>query len=271
MLSSQLLGFPPTARVLVVNCDDLGMDDAVNAAVFDSIDRGIAVSCSLLVPPPAASDAMATLRRRPEIPFGIHLTLVRDSLSLPWSPSAPRERVRSLLDPTGHFFVSDQRSRLLAQALVDEVELEFRAQIDTVVSAGLSPTHLDFHCLADGGRPDLLDLVLSLAAEHSLAVRVWLDAGLAAMRQRRLPVVDHPFLDSFSVPIADKAAHYARLLRDLPAGLTEWAVHPSTDPASAVRHGDHEFLTSPEAAELVRQEGVTVIDYRPIQAAWTTR
>jgi predicted glycoside hydrolase/deacetylase ChbG (UPF0249 family) len=51
-LSSELLGFAPDARVLIVNCDDFGMHDAVNAAVVKSVENGIASSCSLLVPCP---------------------------------------------------------------------------------------------------------------------------------------------------------------------------------------------------------------------------
>src|SRR6185369_17333454 len=47
--SSELLGFAPDARVLIVNCDDFGMHDAINAAVVDSIENGIASSASLMV------------------------------------------------------------------------------------------------------------------------------------------------------------------------------------------------------------------------------
>jgi predicted glycoside hydrolase/deacetylase ChbG (UPF0249 family) len=70
--SSELLGFEPDARVRIVNCDDFGMHDAVNAAVVESIENGIANSCSLMVPCPAAADAMRLLRERPHISFGIH-------------------------------------------------------------------------------------------------------------------------------------------------------------------------------------------------------
>ena len=61
-LSSELLGFAAEARVLIVNCEDFGMHDAVNAAVVESIENGIASSCSLMVPCPAAADAMRLLR-----------------------------------------------------------------------------------------------------------------------------------------------------------------------------------------------------------------
>src|SRR5919201_449897 len=52
-LSSELLGFGADARVLIVNCDDFGLDEAVNAGVMESIENGIARSCSLMVPCPA--------------------------------------------------------------------------------------------------------------------------------------------------------------------------------------------------------------------------
>ena len=47
---SELLGFPPEARVLIVNNDDFGMYHAINAAIIHSIEEGIASSCSLMVP-----------------------------------------------------------------------------------------------------------------------------------------------------------------------------------------------------------------------------
>ncbi|MER6562673.1 polysaccharide deacetylase family protein [Streptomyces sp. NPDC001027] len=277
--SSELLGFPPDARVLIVNCDDFGMHEAINTAVVDSVEKGIASSCSLMVPCPSALHAMNLLHQRPEIPFGIHLTLVCDTPHYRWGPLTAKEKVRSLLDDAGELFIPTPagRSELLARARLDEVEVEFRAQINAVADAGLSPTHLDFHCLADGGRDDILGLTVALAAEYGLAVRVWLDPGRKKMRQQGLPVTDNPFLDSFSLDIDGKSFRYAQLLCDLPTGLSEWAVHPSLGSQDAqridsgwrVRRTDYEFLTSPEALALLQQEGIAVIDYSTIQQAWS--
>jgi predicted glycoside hydrolase/deacetylase ChbG (UPF0249 family) len=276
--SSELLGFPRDARVLIVNCDDFGMYDAINAAVVDSIETGIASSCSLMVACPAALPAMRLLRQRSQIPFGIHLTLVCDTARYRWGPVSAKEKVPSLLDDQGELFTwPGGHSALLARARLDEIELEFRAQINTVADAGLTPTHLDFHCLADGGRDDIFGLTAALAAEYGLAVRVWLESGRQRMRQRGLPVVDNEFLDSYFLDLDGKPARYAQLLRALPAGLSEWAVHPSTgshksraiDSGWRQRRTDYEFLTSPHARELLQHERITVIDYRPIQQAWT--
>jgi chitin disaccharide deacetylase len=146
-------------------------------------------------------------------------------------------------------------------------------------STGLRPTHLDWHALADGGRDDIFDLGLALSEEYRLAARVWLERGRRLARQRRLPAVDHDFLDSFALDIETKASRYLQLLRDLPAGLSEWAVHPGLGDATSrdlddgwqVRSTDLDFLTSPEARDAVAREGIVIIDYRTILQAWSRR
>jgi hypothetical protein len=275
--SGELLGFAPDARVLIVNADDFGMYDAVNAAVIRSIEDGIASSCSLMAPCPAAPDAMRLLREHRLIPFGVHLTLVCDTPGYRWGPLTAKERVPSLLDEAGELFTPDHVPALLAQARLDEVEREFRAQVDAVTGAGLTPTHLDWHCLADGGRDDIFDVTVALAAEYGLAVRAWLEPARRKLRPRGLPAVDRDFLDSFRLDTDGKQARYARLLHDLPPGLSEWAVHPALgdqqsqaiDPGWRVRRTDYEFLTSPQADTLLQDEGITVISYQGIQEVWS--
>jgi hypothetical protein len=77
-LSSELLGYSPEARVLIINADDFGMYPSVNRAVLQSIENGIASSCSLMPLCPGARQALQLLKERSHIPFGVHLTLVCD-------------------------------------------------------------------------------------------------------------------------------------------------------------------------------------------------
>src|SRR5262249_49749786 len=159
-------------------------------------EHGIASSCSLMVACPAATNAIRLLRERPHIPFGIHLALIRDSPADRWGPVAGKADVPSLLDPdTGELYVDTPASRnaLLAEAKLSDVERELRAQIGAVVDGGLSPTHLDWHCLADGGRADIFDVGMALAEEYGLAARVWLDDGRRTARAHGKPVVDNAF------------------------------------------------------------------------------
>jgi predicted glycoside hydrolase/deacetylase ChbG (UPF0249 family) len=264
--------------VLIINADDFGMYPSVNNAVLQSIENGIASSCSLMPPCTGARQALRLLQERPHIPFGVHLTLVCDFDTNPWQPLAAVERVTSLLDGAGRLFSPAAKAQLLAQARLDEVELELRSQIEAVLATGLAPTHLDWHALADGGREDIFDLGLVLAEEYRLAARVWLARGRRVAQLQKLPVVDHAFLDSFSLDVETKASRYLQLLHELPAGLSEWAVHPGLGDALSrtidngwkVRRTDLEFLISPEAREAVRREGIMIIDYRAIKDAWSS-
>ena len=99
-------------------------------------------------------------------------------------------------------------------------------------------------------------------------MRAWLEPARARLRRDGLPAVDHGFLDSFSLELDGKAGRYAQLLRDLPAGLSEWAVHPALADASPVRRSDYDFLVSEEAAAIVRQQEIRIIGYRRLQQRW---
>ena len=44
---------------------------------------------------------------------------------------------------------------------------------EVVLAAGLSPTHLNWHCLYNGGRADTFEMTVNLAQEYGLAVRVF--------------------------------------------------------------------------------------------------
>lgn len=275
--ANSLLGYPDDARLLLVNADDFGMYRAINGAVVRALDQGIARSTTLMVPCPGAAQAIDLLKQHPDLRFGVHLSIIRDIGHFDWGPLSPKARVPSLLDRDGRLYTSERLPEMLERANLPELETEFRAQIDAVLAAGLKPTHLDWHCLDSGGRPDVFEMTLGLAKAYGLALRVASQPFIDRLRDQGLPTVDHDLLDSFRLDIETKPARYAELLRRLPVGLTEWAVHPSlgdaasrtTDPEGwRVRRTDFEFLVSPEAREIVRREGITLINYEPLQAVW---
>jgi predicted glycoside hydrolase/deacetylase ChbG (UPF0249 family) len=272
--TNELLGYPVDARLLIINADDFGMCHSINAATVQAWQIGVVTSTSLMATCPWAPHAMQLLREHPDLPFAVHLTLNSEHLSYRWGPLASKDKVPTLLDESGYFYTDDRRAELLARASLDEVEREYRAQIAAVLAAQLKPTHLDFHCLGDGGRPDIFDLTLTLAKEFGLALRI--DGRDSAEKSRRagLPASDHGVLDSYSIPVAGKAARYAQLLRELPPGLSEWAVHASLGDAEAqameptswqVRKTDFDFLISPEARDILAQEEIVLLDYRALQ------
>jgi predicted glycoside hydrolase/deacetylase ChbG (UPF0249 family) len=274
--TNERLGYPADARLLIVNADDFGVCHASNAATLQAFQEGIVSSTSLMAPCPWARHAMQLLKEHPEIPFAVHLTLISERPLYRWGPLAAKDKVPSLLDESGCFYSNDRRAEFLVRARRDEVELEFRTQIETVLAAQLRPSHLDWHCLYDGGRDDIFALTLALAREFGLALRIQGRDSAEKARRAGLLTNDHDVLDSYKLSITDKAAQYAQLLRDLPPGLSEWAVHPSLGDAEAraiepaswqVRKTDFDFLISQEAREILDEEGIVLIDYRALQQA----
>ncbi len=134
--TNKLLGYPEDARLLLINADDLGMYQAINEAIVHAIKDGIVRSTSLMVPCPGAAHAMQLLKENPDISFGVHLSVIRDIDHYLWHPLVSKDRVPSLLDENGNFYFDERMSEMLALAKVDELEAEFRAQIETVLAAG---------------------------------------------------------------------------------------------------------------------------------------
>lgn len=276
---NRLLGYPGDARLLIINADDFGMCHSINAAVLRAFEEGVVRSTTLMVPCPWAQHAMKLLRENPDLRFGVHLTVISEMPDLRWKPLLPAERVPSLIDESGCFRSYDRIPVYQAQARLEEVEAEFRAQIETVLAAGLTPTHLDWHCVADGGRDDIFEMSFALAREYGLALRVMLPPHAAAVHSRGLPCVEHGVLDSYRLDPADRLARYAQMLRELPPGLSEWAVHPGLDtaemravepPSYALRQLDFDFATSAQARAIIDAEGIIVLNYEPVQQVWKT-
>jgi predicted glycoside hydrolase/deacetylase ChbG (UPF0249 family) len=146
-----------------------------------------------------------------------------------------------------------------------------------VLDFGLRPTHLDWHCLRLDGWDAVSEVMLGLAREYGLAMRVVVRSQIARVRSLGLPTNDSGFLDSYQLDLTGKQAHYVELLRRLPPGLSEWAIHPGFNypellaietEGHHMRQSDFDFLVSQQARDVIEEEGIILLDYRPLQAVW---
>ena len=279
--TNQLLGYPTEARLLIINADDFGMCHSINEATIRSLREGLTSSCTLMVPCPWSLHAMHFLGENRDIPFGIHLTAVCELPNYRWRPLTSPEKVPSLVGWGGYFHDLDSIDEFVPKVDLDEIETEFRAQIEVVLAAGLNPTHLDSHCHVHTRREAIFERVVKLARQYGLAVRAHTQPVIDILRREGLPCNDHNVLDSYHIDSphlakGDKLYCFQQLLRDLPAGLSEWAIHPGieSDELRAmeqtweVRKADFDFLISPEAKKIVREEGVVILNYKPLQKFW---
>jgi predicted glycoside hydrolase/deacetylase ChbG (UPF0249 family) len=281
--ANRLLGYPADARLLIINADDFGMCHSINQAIIATLREGLVRSTTVMVPCPWAYHAIHFLAAHPEIPCGVHLTAISDPADYRWGPLTCRDRVPSLVDRSGFFYNFAAMPEFLAQVNVAELEMEFRAQIEAVLAAGLRPTHLDWHALRigdgqpSGSRAGIGELLVRLAKEYGLALRASGRSAIEKLQRQGLPTIDYNFLDSSSLDPGTKPARLAQRLRELPAGLSEWAVHPGLDTAELLalepagrheRQMDFDYLTSQAAKDLVKAEGIILLDYRALQEHW---
>jgi len=270
------LGLPSDSRMVIFNIDDFGMCYTTVESGVRCMQEGIASSCTVMVPCPWGRYALEVLKNDPEISFGVHLTAISDHPFYRWGPLLAADPLPSLRNEAGLFWSPGRIDEFMDQVDLEDLEREFRAQIDAVLELSLNPTHLDSHCHVHTRRERVFDLVVDLAREYGLGVRATRQPLIGKVQADGYPVPDHPVLDSFDIKTADKPAHYYRLLRELPEGLSEWALHPAQGTAEVkamtelwdVRHADYEFCMSEETWQIIKEEGIQVVSYAALQLLW---
>ena len=80
------LGYPASARLLVLHADDLGMAHSVNRATFEALEKGWITSSSILVPCPWFPEVARFAREHPDADLGIHLALNSEWNDFRWRP-----------------------------------------------------------------------------------------------------------------------------------------------------------------------------------------
>ncbi len=267
---AEQLGHPPGAKLLVVNCDDLGSSHAANTGVYEALREGVATSASLMVPCPWAREAAARFRGED---VGVHLTLNAEHDLYRWGPLTYSP---SLLDGDGGF--PRTREDLWEHADLDEVRRECRAQIERAIYWGFDVSHLDSHMSILELRPEFFDIYLELAVDFRLPIRL----GAASTERtvgfpfRRLAAEEGVIFPDHFLPVRAIGSRRAieRALVDLAPGVTEVHVRPAIDTAElralapdwAGRVDDHDLVTGHSTLRaLARRAGVVFVGYRELR------
>jgi hypothetical protein len=269
---AERLGYPPDAKLLIVNCADLGFCHAATVGVYEALREGIGTSASLIVPAPWARESASRFRGED---VGVRLTLNAEHNLYRWGPIT---QAPSLLDGDGGFprTVTD----VWDHADIDEVRRECRAQIERAVLWGFDISHLDAHLDAMLLRPEFFDVYLELAVDFALPLRL-LSAEAepnVGFPVRRLAADEGVlFADQFAtLPTVGIREAFLRLLAGLEPGITEVTLRPALDtpelraidPDWMRRVTDHVLLVAERGLDrAIAEAGVTPIGYRPLREA----
>jgi chitin disaccharide deacetylase len=151
-------------RFLIVNADDFGRSEAVNAGVVEAFRRGILTSASIVATGPAFASAVALAPQLEGLGIGIHLVLDE------YQPVLPPSEISSLVTRNGRFRSRGRQFMKMAAdpRMRDDAFREWAAQISSVLACGIRLDHIDGHghCHA---HPRVAGAVVALAARYGIA------------------------------------------------------------------------------------------------------
>ena len=278
------LGYAPTAKLLILHADDVGMSHSVNRASFEALEKGWITSASILVPAPWFAEVATWARAHPDADLGIHLALNSEWTTLRWGPISGRSEVPSLLAPDGYLpLLTDGVARTNPR----EVERELRAQIELARRSGVNITHLDSHMGALFGAESVFNVYLGLGRSYGLPLlleRTRVPGAPAAPAwaegARSLALVDRVLQMGPGVSRDQWVQAYKNMLAPLGPGVYQLIVHLGYDDAemrgatfdhpdwgSAWRQWDFDLVRSPEFHAWLEQQGFQLVTWRDLAKA----
>lgn len=233
-------------RYLIVNADDFGLSEGVNRGIIRAHEQGIVTSASLMVRWPAADDAAAYARRRPQLSLGLHLDLgewvYRDG---EWS------KLYEVVPDDGDVErVKDELCRQLRR---------FR------VLVGRDPTHLDSHQHVHRHAP-LCTLMEEIAVQLDVPLRhfspeVQYNGSFYGQTGKGEPY-----------PEGIRAESLVQVVAGLPEGITELLCHPGIgcdheSPYAKEREMEVQALCDSRVKEALEAEEIRLISFKELPHA----
>lgn len=255
---------------LIVRGDDMGYTHSGNQALIKSYKEGIETSIEIIVPSPWFPEAVKLLKQNRGVDVGIHLALTSEWENIKWRSLSD---CRSLTDSNGYFYPMIYANKNYpGQALLEnnwkleDVEKEFRAQIEMAMKEIPWITHVSAHMNCTNMRDDVNALTKKLVKEY------------------RIPVDPEPgqllyanYEGPHKTP-AEKIESFLAMLKKLEPGKTYLFVdHPGIDneelravyhtgyeEVAADRQGVTDLFTNEKIRALIKQKNIRLIGYKDL-------
>jgi predicted glycoside hydrolase/deacetylase ChbG (UPF0249 family) len=255
---------------LVVRGDDMGYSHSGNVAIMKCYKEGIEKSVEVIVPSPWFPEAVKLLQQNPGLDVGIHLALSSEWENIKWRPLSD---CPSLKDSNGYFYPmiyhnDDYKGQALTENpwKIEDVEKEFRAQIEMALKRIPWISHISSHMDCTGISPAVNALVKKLAKEYKIDIdpkdynATWVE------------------FDGPSKTSEEKIESFTRMLNKLEPGKNYMFLeHPgiNDDELKAVYHigyegvaidrqGVTDMFTSEKVKSAIASKGIKIISYKEL-------
>lgn len=270
-------------KTLIVNADDFGFTEDVNAGIVHAYQEGILTATTLMANGDAFADAVLLAKENPGLDVGCHFVLVGDGHSL----VAPYKNLPASVP------------KLIAAVYSGKLDLEaeLEAQLRRIISAGIEPVHIDTHKHTHL-LPPVLDAIVKVANRHGIRfIRRPFDLpigyvphtsplsrrptalGMQLLRKRFARILsqnDYRATDHFAgfqITGRFHAPDLVAVLDRLPDGSTELMTHPgycgpqlqaARTRLKESRVAELEALKSAEFRDAVARNGIQLSGYRAL-------
>ena len=146
---------------VIINADDFGYSRAVNYGILDAHLTGILTSTTLMANMEGFEHAVKLKEMYPSLGVGVHLVLTCDN---------PLIEGHKTISENNKFHKLSKYENNEIEIDENELYAEWKAQIEKVIGAGISPTHLDSHHHIHTFT-QMTPTFLKLAEEYNLPIR----------------------------------------------------------------------------------------------------
>ena len=277
---AERLGHPADAKLLIIHADDLAIAHSEDAASLEALDKGYVSSASIIVPGPWLTEVADYAKAHPDADLGLHLALTSEWKTFRWGSVESRDKVPSLLDTAGTLWPLSED--VAKKAKPQEVEREYRAQIERALAVGIHPTHLDTHMGSALSTPEIVAVYVKIAREYHLPILAPRIPGdplkLSALLSDKDVMVDSVVIANPSVPADKWKEFYLDAIKTMKPGLNEMIVHLGHDDAelqavmvdhpdygSAWRQRDFDVVSSSEFKKALQENHIVLVMWKDLQ------
>lgn len=277
---AERLGYPADTKLLIIHADDLAIAHSEDSASFEALDKSYVTSASIIVPGPWLTEVADYAKAHPDADLGLHLALTSEWKTFRWGSIESKDKVPTLLDGSGTLWPSTED--VAKHAKPQEVEREYRAQVERALAMGIRPTHLDTHMGSALAAPEFLAAYVKIAHEYHLPILAPRIPGdplkLSALLNEKDVMVDSVMIAGPNVPVDKWKEFYLDAIKNMKPGLNEIIVHLAHDDAesqavmvdhpdygAAWRQRDFDVVASPDFKKALADNHIVLVKWRDLQ------
>mgnify|MGYP002512386554 CR=1 FL=1 len=265
------------AQELVIRIDDMGALHSVNTASIDTYQNGIAKSVEVLAVGSWFPEAVKMLKENQGLDVGVHLAITSEWENVKWRPLTD---CPSLVDENGYFFpMMGPNAAYPGQSIIEnmanfdinEIEKEFRAQIELALKNIPQVTHISGHMMSTAFNPQVMEVVQKLSEEYNLPS---IDRG-EAFKQYNFSYTGY---DGPRATAEEKIASFIKALEKMEEGKRyifvdhpayndsemQTVMHVGYENVAVDRQGVTDLFTSERVKQALKEKNIDLISYNDL-------